>query len=288
VALPMAMVFAYNAEGKVTSMWSFMNSASMMQQIGAMPGLPEGFVAATLPETTEIIKGEANPAHSAAYKAFGEKMKPDTIEAAITEHFADDFTMTDTRSGKKVGKADMAAHMKNWMSMFTDMSMTTDKEFSVGEYYVTVSTDNCTYKQGIPGATADTKVTTHSLSVSRIVDGKFKSWAGYENDLEMMAQLGLMGGAAEKPAEVAAAGDALGIPACDLYLTKMSECLGKLPDAAKGAVEQGMKANRDGWKQALTAATDDATKATIGASCKTMLDAAKGATGQLCPDVKWE
>jgi len=288
VALPVAMVLAYNAEGKVTTQWTFMDSASMLQQVGAMPGLPEGFVAATLPETTEVIKGEANPTHAALNKAFGEKLKPDTIEAAVAEHFADDYTMTDFETGKKYGKADSAAYFKGMMGMFADETMTNDKEFSVGEYFVTVTTNNSTYKDGIPGAKADTKVTTHSLSVSRIVDGKFKSWAGYYNSLEMMSQLGMMGGAAEKPAEAVAGGDSIGIPECDLYLTKMTECLGKLPDAAKSAVEQGMKANRDGWKQAITAGGGDAAKTALAGTCKQILEAAKGATGQLCPDVKWE
>ena len=37
--------------------------------------------------------------------------------------------------------------------------------------------------------------------MSRIVDGKFKSWAGYMNGLEMASQLGLNAGAAETPTQ---------------------------------------------------------------------------------------
>lgn len=287
VAAPIAMVFAYNAEGKVTTQWVFMDEMSILQQAGAVPGLPEGFVAATLPETTEVIKGEANPAHAELYKAFGAKMKPDTIEAAVTEHFADDYAMTDLRTGKTLDKAGSAAMLKGMMAMFTDETMTTDKEFSVGEYYVTISTSTSTYKDGIPGATPGAKVTMQQLAVSRIVDGKFKSWTGYMNGLQMASQLGLTAGAAEKPAEVAAAGDSTGIPECDLYLTKMAECLGKVDAAAKGPIEQGMKTNADAWKKSL-AEGGDAVKATLAPSCKTMLETAKTATGALCPDVKWE
>jgi len=287
VAVPVGMVFAFNAEGKVTTQWSFMDQSSMLQQIGAIPGLPEGFVAATLPETTEIIKGEANPAHAALNKAFGEKFKVDTIDAAVTEHMADDYAMTDFHSGKKLGKADTAAFLKGMMGMFADETMTNDKEFSVGEYFVTVTTSNSTYKGGM-GGTADTKVSTHSLTVSRIVDGKFKSWAGYMNGLELAQQIGLMGGAAEKPV-VAAAEGSTGVAACDLYITKMTECLGKVADASiKTAAEMAMNGVREGWKTTLTAAADDATKATIADSCKKLVEGAKASNGQLCPDVKWE
>jgi len=286
VTMPDAFVVAFNAEGKVTEMWDFIDQVNIMQQTGAMPGLAEGFAAVAFPETTEVIKGEANPAHAAAYKAFGEKMKPDTIEAAITESLADDFAMVDFRSGKHLAKADMAAHMKTWMGMFADTTNTVDKDLSVGEYYVAMTSMTGTYKGGIPGCEAkDQKVTTHSLEISRIADGKFKSWAGYDNGMEAAAQLGMLGGAAEKPAEAAAG--AIGVAECDLYVTKMTECLSKLPDAAKGAFEQGMKGAVDGWKQAVSAG-GDAAKTALVTGCKAALDAAKQATAQLCADVKWE
>jgi len=292
VTVPGAMVLAYNAEGKVTAVTEYVDQASMMMQAGAIPGLAEGFTAVAMPETTEVIKGDANPALSATYKAFGEKMKPDTIEAAIAEHIADDYQMVDFRTGKTIAKADMAAMMKGWMGMFADVTMAADKEITVGEYHVAMTTMTGTYKGGIEGAEAkDQKVTMHSLEVSRIVDGKFKSWAGYDNGMEIAAQLGMLGGAAEKPADPAAAAPAaegqIGVAECDLYIAKMTECLGKLPDAAKGAFEQGMKGAVDGWKQAV-AAGGDAAKGALVTGCKAAIDAAKQATGSLCPDVKWE
>ena len=287
VAAPLAMVMQYNAEGKVAAQWVFMDEMNVLQQVGAIPGLAEGFVAAVLPETTEVIKGETNPAHAELYKAFGAKMTPDTIEAAVTEHFAEDYTMVDFRTGKTIDKAGSAATLKGWMAMFTDATMTTDKEFSVGEYYVTITTNTSTYKDGIPGATAGAKVTTTELAVSRIVDGKFKSWAGYMNGLQMASQLGLTAGAAEKPAEVVAAGEALGVAECDLYLTKMNECLSKLAPEAKGAIEQGMKTNAEAWKKQV-AEGGDAVKAQLATSCKTILETSKIVMGSMCPDVKWE
>lgn len=288
VAVNSAMVLTYNAEGKVTAMWHFMDGMSVMQQAGIAPGLPEGFVAPTLPETTEIVKGDANPNLMATYKAFGEKMKPDTIDQAIADLIADDYKMVDFHSGKTVGKADMAAFMKGWMGMFADQTMTVDKEITAGEYLVTVTTNTATYKTGIEGAKADTKVTTHELAISRIVDGKFKSWAGYMNGLEFASQLGLLGGAAEKPADAAAdTGATLGVAECDLYVTKMTECLGKMPEAVKANFENGMKQAVEGWKTSITAGGDTA-KTAIQATCKQMVDTTKTAVANLCPDVKWE
>ena len=93
--------------------------------------------------------------------------------------------------------------------------------------------------------------------------------------------------AAEKPA--AAAEGTTGIAACDLYVAKMTECLGKLPDGeAKTAAVGGMNTVREGWKTTLTAAADDATKAALGDSCKKLVEGAKASNGALCPDVKWE
>lgn len=294
VTVPGAFLVEFNAEGKATAMWDFYDQANMMMQAGMIPGLAEGFTAVAMPETTEVIKGEANPAHAELYKTFGEKMTPDTIEAAVAEHIADDYTMVDFMTGKTITKADFVAAMKQWMGMFADTEMKTDKDLSVGEYYVTVSKSTGTYKGGIPGAEAnDQKVTMTEMAVSRIVDGKFKSWAGYMNGMELAAQLGMLGGAAEKPAEEpkaeepAAAGEGIGVPECDLYVAKMTECVGALPDAAKGAFESGMKTALDGWKQSI-AAGGDAAKQALSQACKTTLDAAKQAAGQLCPNVKWE
>jgi predicted ester cyclase len=292
VTVPGAFVVHYTADNKVDEMWNFMDQANVMMQIGMIPGLPEGFTPVPMPEQVEIVKGEATPGMAEAYKAFGDKMKPDTFEAAVAEMMHDEFTMVDFMTGKTVAKAELNEHMKQWLGMFADHTTTVDKDLAAGNYYVALTTMTGTYKGGIPGAEAnDQKVTMHELSVSEMVDGKFKSYAGYANGLELAAQLGLMGGAAEKPAgedgAVAAGGDTLGVAECDLYISKMRECMGSLPDAARGAFENGMKTALDQWKQSITAG-GDAAKSALGQACKSTLDAAKQAAGQLCPDVKWE
>jgi len=63
----------------------------------------------------------------------------------------------------------------------------------------------------------------------------------------------------------AAGGDKIGIQACDDYISKMEACFAKDP-ATKAAAEPGLKAQRDGWKQAAAAAkeqTETACKAAL-------------------------
>lgn len=72
-----------------------------------------------------------------------------------------------------------------------------------------------------------------------------------------------------------------GAPNCDKYLNGMKACMEKMPEAARGAVADGMKQTQEAWK----AITD---KGALDAACKQALDTAKTAMGQMCPDAKWE
>lgn len=68
----------------------------------------------------------------------------------------------------------------------------------------------------------------------------------------------------------AASGDKIGVAECDDYVTKYEGCMSKVPAAAKPAMEQAFKAQRDGFKQA--ASTPEG-KAALKTSCKQALDA---------------
>lgn len=289
VTIPAAMALAYNADGKVATVWNFQDDALALQQIGAIPGLAEGFAAVKFPETTEVVKGEKNDALAAIYKDFGTKMMSAETIDSVTDMLADDYSMVDFMTGKTIAKADTVAFLKQWSGMFADKTNTIDKEFSVGEFYITVATMTGTYKGGIPNVEAkDQKVTVTSLDVSRIVDGKFKSWAGYSNGMQVLAGLGVLGGAAEKPADApadAAAGE-IGVAECDNYLKAVRECMGKLPAAAQTQFETGIKSALDSWKQ--LAAGGDAAKSALSQACKQAVEASKQAMGTMCPDVKWE
>jgi hypothetical protein len=71
-------------------------------------------------------------------------------------------------------------------------------------------------------------------------------------------------------APAAAAGGEIGVAECDDYIKKMEACLGKVPAAAKSAMEQSLKASQDAWK---TAASTPAGKDALKTSCKAAADA---------------
>lgn len=72
-----------------------------------------------------------------------------------------------------------------------------------------------------------------------------------------------------------------GAPTCDKYMKTVEACLSKLPEAAQGPAKDAMKQTTEAWKQISD-------KGALEAACKQAWDAAKGAMGQMCPDVKWE
>ena len=75
-------------------------------------------------------------------------------------------------------------------------------------------------------------------------------------------------------APVAAAAP-VGIPECDNYLSKYEACLsGKVPEAAREQLRTGLEQTRNAWR---TAASNEATKASLGAACTQAHDAAKAA-----------
>jgi hypothetical protein len=71
--------------------------------------------------------------------------------------------------------------------------------------------------------------------------------------------------------------EAIGVPECDEYLTKYEKCVKeKVPEAARGQLEQSMKQMRDSWKQL---ASNPATKAGLAQGCKQALETAKTSMG---------
>jgi hypothetical protein len=78
---------------------------------------------------------------------------------------------------------------------------------------------------------------------------------------------------AKKEPEAAAAGDSVGIPACDEYITKYEKCLNdKVPEASRGPMKDAFAQTRASWK---TMAADPLTKASLADACKQATDAAK-------------
>ncbi|HVJ61671.1 MAG TPA: hypothetical protein VM555_03055 [Tahibacter sp.] len=73
----------------------------------------------------------------------------------------------------------------------------------------------------------------------------------------------------------AATAGTIGIPECDNYLTKYEACVaGKVPEAARDALRQGLEQTRTAWKNA---AANEASKASLASACTQAHEAAKSA-----------
>ena len=72
-------------------------------------------------------------------------------------------------------------------------------------------------------------------------------------------------------------GFSVGVPECDDYIAKYTGCLkDKIPEASRGAMEQGLNTMREAWKKA---AETEAGKAGLANACKMAMDAAKKSMG---------
>jgi hypothetical protein len=83
-----------------------------------------------------------------------------------------------------------------------------------------------------------------------------------------------------------AEGDSVGVAECDKFLAAYRACVDKMPEAARGPANDGLKQMVDAWKQ--TAAAGDAAKESLKTACQSAYDNSKQAMAQACPDVKWE
>jgi hypothetical protein len=88
------------------------------------------------------------------------------------------------------------------------------------------------------------------------------------------------------PAAPAAADGEVGIAECDAFVKAYRACVEKMPEAARGPANDGLKQMVDAWKQA--ASQGDAAKDALKTGCKSAYDNSKQAMAAACPDVKWE
>jgi predicted ester cyclase len=293
VALQGALVFHYTAEGKIDQVADYGDHVSFMQQLGLMPGLPEGFLAPKLPETTEVVKADKNDANKDAYTNFYAKLTPETYAQLIKDSSTDDVAITDLMAGKTVtGKEAVTEWFKQFYGMFPDIKFEVKNVITAGDWLVGSYVATGTYKGGIPDVEAkDQKVTMTGLDVFKFEGGKLKVGTGYGNGLELLGALGVqLGGAAAKPPEGDAAAD-IGVASCDAYIKATTACIEKMPEAARAPAKDAMAQATKAWRDAITgagAAGADAAKSALETGCKQALAATKQGMAQLCPDVKWE
>ena len=270
-----AMAYHFNADGKVDRIDNFVDSATIMMQMGAIPAPPEmgemKLVAA--PEAApEIIKGEPNEANVETVKGWYAAFTNDNLQAAVDKYWADDFTFHGPNEGMELkGKQENHDYLKKMMfGMFPDWTGTVENTVSVGDYVIAWTTSAGTYKGGMPGVeAADQKISSHSLDFSKLADGKVAEFTYYGNGLEFMSQLGMMGGAGgDKGADAADPGtidDAAGAvkEAADEVnkaVDGANDAMKAAGDAMKGA-DEAVKAATGEAKEAMGEAADDMKKA---------------------------
>jgi|GEM_PF-2075256 len=274
-----AMAYHYNEAGKVDRIDSFFDAATMLMQIGAVPAPAEmpGMKPVAVPEgEVEIVKGEANEDNVALINQWNDAFGQEGLQDAIDKYWADDFTYHGYNEGmetvgKEANKKSLEEHM---FSMFPDWKSKSESTVSVGDYVIAWSTSTGTYKGGMPGVeSTDQAITSHSLDISKIVDGKLAEFTYYSNGLEFMAQLGMMGGAggdkgadADEPGAMDEAADAVKEAAdeVDEALDAADDAMKAADDAMKAAgqampqeAKDAMKAGMDEAKKAMDEAADD-------------------------------
>ena len=268
-----AMAYHFAADGKIDRFDQFVDAATMMMQIGAVPTpamMGELKLVAAPEGAPAIIKGEPSQAHQDLVTALNADFKADTIEAAWDKYFAADFVYTSANEGLALAtKDENLAYMKKMMfAMFPDWAGKAEQMLSVGDRVISWSVSTATYKGGMEGIEAkDQKLTLHGLDFWTLADGKVKAYTMYGNGLEFMAQLGMIGGAG-------------GDKGADAAIEGAVEAAGAAGDAAKAAVEganaavEGAKAAAGAADEAVKAAGEEMKKA--GEEMKKAGDALKG------------
>ena len=289
-----ALVLHYTAEGKIDQVADYGDQVSFVQQLGLMPGLPEGFAAPKLPETTEVVKADKNDANKDAYTGFYAKLTPETYAQLIKDTSTADVAMTDLMAGKTVSGVEAVTEwFKQFYGMFPDIKFEVKNVITAGDWLVGSFVVTGTYKGGIPNIEAkDQKVTMTGLDVFKFEGGKLKVGTGYGNGLEMLGALGVqLGGAAAKPPEGGEVAAEIGVASCDAYIKATMACIEKMPEAGRGPAKDAMAQATKAWKDTLAsagAAGAEATKSALETGCKQALTQTKQGMASLCPDVKWE
>ena len=77
-----------------------------------------------------------------------------------------------------------------------------------------------------------------------------------------------------KPA-AAPAGDSIGVPSCDEYISKYEKCIGdNVPEAARAPLKEAFEQTRTSWKGL---AANETTKSGLDSACKQALEMSKTA-----------
>jgi steroid delta-isomerase-like uncharacterized protein len=204
-------VFWFTPEGQIKEQHSYVDSGTMMSQIGVskqkarpVPTLPSGkpevFASTGAPEEQKNVD-----AANKMMAAFEKKSDADFLGGAADDIAWDDMTQPETMKGKDAGKK----YFKMMTTAFPDAKVQTQNVWGVGDYVIVEATRTGTHK-GALGPIAPTKKSLNMHGVDIIQfnkDGKIAKGWSYNNSVEMMTQLGLLPAPGAKDAKAPAKAD---------------------------------------------------------------------------------
>jgi steroid delta-isomerase-like uncharacterized protein len=190
-----ANVLWFNPDGLVKQENRYYDGVTMMAQLGQMkaPARPVASLPSGEPEW-HVAKGTPDEAKQVdlamtMYNSFEKKAEGDFLGALSDSVVWADLTQPKDMSGKAEGKK----FFQMFTKAFTDLKQTLDPIFAVDEYVIGVATLTAVHS-GQLGPLKPTKkpVTMHSIDIMVVKDGKVQSGTSYANNMELLAQEGLL------------------------------------------------------------------------------------------------
>ncbi|MBK8254253.1 MAG: ester cyclase [Polyangiaceae bacterium] len=202
-------VYWFNEDGQITTDHTYFDGATVAQQVGEMPGKPRAIPALPTAEMVVItpVGGiEENKRISAAKLMYQGFVGAD--EKAFLEWIDENVTQTAYASPvDSKGKKQAAEHYQMLHKAFPDLNISITNHWAFGEKVIAEVTMTGTHKGNLGPLKASGKpVTLHSLDVITFNNqNKVTSIESYSNSLELLGQIGALGGgkpdkAPDKPA----------------------------------------------------------------------------------------
>lgn len=219
VGLLGAVLVTFDDTGLAKSSRTYLDIASNIGQVEPKL-LPAGVkirpVTTTLPAGAGTFESKGTPDETknldVANRLFSamDTHKVDDLVALTS----DDYTFDDVTSPGPMKKADMKQMASAFLSAFPDTKVTKPTQFAAGDYVVTETVFDGTFKAAMaPFKPTDKPVTSHALDVIQVKDGKIvKEWS-YGNGAEFLSQIGVMKLPAKSTEKTPIAGAAVAAPA---------------------------------------------------------------------------
>jgi steroid delta-isomerase-like uncharacterized protein len=192
-----ASVLWFNADGLITRDEEFHDQATILQQLGKMPGkardlatLPSGdatlVAAAGTPDEDKLVDQM-----KATWPATWNKRDPKAYGEVITEDMVhSEIASPNDYKGKEAGVKECAMYAK----ALPDMTATIDKAWAFAPNIVIAEfTFTGTMKGAIgPFKPTNKPITIHGLDVDEMKDGKLQKAVTYSNGMELLSALGVL------------------------------------------------------------------------------------------------